>query len=155
VSIADISPIPGPSNVPKNRPKRHKSKKLKSEILSVTAMKEKLEEAERRRSNKCSKKVFLKQVKQKKKGRTIKKALFGSSSDDNIDENKICDDDSDGSNGFQNYEENNTNELCSICREFGRDNELRFQCVSCSGWTHGECRGEGTPKDYFHYFCFK
>jgi hypothetical protein len=39
VPIADISPIPGPSNVPKNRPKRYKSKKLRSEILTATPMK--------------------------------------------------------------------------------------------------------------------
>jgi hypothetical protein len=55
VPTADIFPIPGPTNVPMNRPKRHMSKKLKSEILTATPMKEKLE-AERRRSNKCSKK---------------------------------------------------------------------------------------------------
>jgi hypothetical protein len=48
VPIADISPKPGPSNVPMNRPKRHMSKKLKSEILTATPMKEKLEDAERR-----------------------------------------------------------------------------------------------------------
>lgn len=46
VPIADISPIPGPSNVPTNRPKRYKSKKLRSEILTATPMKGKLEEAE-------------------------------------------------------------------------------------------------------------
>jgi hypothetical protein len=119
-------------------------------------MKEKLEEAERRQSNKCSKKGVPKTGQNTKtKGRTIKKALFDSSSDDNIDENKICDDDSDGSHGFQKYEENNTNELCSICGEFGRDNELWFRCVSCSGWAHEGCSGQDTPKDYLRYFCFK
>jgi hypothetical protein len=39
VSIAEISPIPGPSNVPINIPKRHKYKKLRSEILTKTPMK--------------------------------------------------------------------------------------------------------------------
>jgi hypothetical protein len=67
VSTADISPIPGPSNVPMNRPKRHKSKKHKSEILTATPMKETLEEAERRRSNKFSKKDFPKAGKKKER----------------------------------------------------------------------------------------
>jgi hypothetical protein len=69
VSIADISPIPGPSNIPMNTPERHRSKKLRSKILTATPIKEKLEEAERRRSNKCSKKGVPKTGQKTKKER--------------------------------------------------------------------------------------
>ena len=49
ISVAEISPIPGPSNVSRINSRR-KPTKMRSQILTASPMKEKLEEAERRRS---------------------------------------------------------------------------------------------------------
>jgi polyhydroxyalkanoate synthesis regulator phasin len=41
-----------------------------------------------------------------------------------------------------------------VCGESGMDNELWFRRVQCSQWTHSECSGWDTPKNYKCDFCF-
>ncbi|KAF2894132.1 hypothetical protein ILUMI_12040 [Ignelater luminosus] len=57
VSVADASPIPRPSNATDKNPltKRRKTTNQRSEILTVSSIEERLEEAERRRSLKLAK----------------------------------------------------------------------------------------------------
>ncbi|KAF2901480.1 hypothetical protein ILUMI_04705 [Ignelater luminosus] len=94
VSVADVSPIPGPSNATCKNPltKRRKTTKKRLEILKASPIKERLEEAERRRSLKLTKtpKTLRKPFKRKQ----VKKALFDSSSSD-CEDNNICNDKSD------------------------------------------------------------
>jgi hypothetical protein len=56
--------------------------------------------------------------------------------------------------GFQNYEKNNTNELCyNICGEFGRDNGFNV-CRVRNGLMKNVVEKD-TQKDYICYFCLK
>ena len=32
-------------------------------------------------------------------------------------------------------------DICSVCGEFGKDNEIWFRCVMCSRWAHKDCSG--------------
>lgn len=57
--------------------------------------------------------------------------LFESSSDEDIDINKLCNY-SDHYEIVMNYEDNSARDLCLVCGEFGRDNELLLRCVLCS-----------------------
>jgi hypothetical protein len=78
----------------------------------------------------------------------IKMVLVKNSSD-NTDENKICDDGSEVSYCFQNYEDSNISELCYICGESGRSSELWFRCVPLSEWVHKEFNGKNTVVLFF------
>ncbi|KAF2901237.1 hypothetical protein ILUMI_04950 [Ignelater luminosus] len=99
VSATDISSIPKPSNVTDKRPltKRRKTTKQRSEILTATPIKERLKKAERRRS-------------------------LNSSSDG--EDNDVCDDESDNDFFLCSGETNPTKQVCSLCNDFGKDNEL-------------------------------
>ena len=46
-----------------------------------------------------------------------------------------------------------SNEICCICGEIGKDKELWYRCVLCSSWNHAECTGMDTPKNYMCDFC--
>ncbi|KAF2880299.1 hypothetical protein ILUMI_25876 [Ignelater luminosus] len=50
-------------------------------------------------------------------------------------------------------ETNTTKEVCPVCNGFGRDNELWFRCVLCSGWTHTDCSGQDTSNNSMCDFC--
>ncbi|CAG9567639.1 unnamed protein product [Danaus chrysippus] len=105
---------------------------------------------------KCIKKKHTKdkEIKSKKtttRNTRIRKAtkyLFKSddenSSLDQIDENAICDDESEYS------EEEN---LCAICLDLGKNGEMWYRCRSCGNWAHKECTGSDSPDTYICAFC--
>ncbi|XP_054259528.1 uncharacterized protein LOC128984251 [Macrosteles quadrilineatus] len=52
-----------------------------------------------------------------------------------------------------NIVEKTTLDICSICGDIGKDNELWYRCVMCSSWSHSECTGWDSAKDYICDFC--
>ncbi|KAF2890209.1 hypothetical protein ILUMI_15964, partial [Ignelater luminosus] len=120
------SPIPATPYDKNPLTKKRKTAKQRSEILTATLIKGRLEEAERHRSLKLSN--TLKTSREPYKRKQIKKALFDNASS-NRENHDVCDNDF----FFCSGETNITKEVCSLCNEFGRDNELWFRCVLCSG----------------------
>lgn len=166
VQVTDISPLPGTSksysndivskNVSKGRPKQ------KSEILTATPMKEKLEEAERNREtrkrkkettkitgkNKGNRKRRTKTFKNQKQKSVRRRIEFSESeTEEEADEKNLCDDDEDDDIEPLNCD------VCLVCNEFGRDNEMWYRCVNCGRWSHEECSGWDSPEDYFCDLC--
>jgi hypothetical protein len=72
---------------------------------------------------------------------------FESSEDEMIEEEPCDDDSSDDADPLDTI-------ACLVCGEFGMDNELWYRYVHCSRWTHSECSGWDTPKNYKCDFCF-
>lgn len=75
----------------------------------------------------------------------MQKKLFNDgskSSDNSVDDiNNLCDDEEpDDSPGAFNQD------ICSVCREFGKDNEIWFRCAMCLHYTHYNRKPDG-------YFC--
>lgn len=56
------------------------------------------------------------------------------------------DDDTDIEDDYQNR--------CLICDDYGRDNEMWYICVLCGRWAHQECSGYDSPEDYKCDLCF-
>lgn len=65
------------------------------------------------------------------------------SSTDQVDENTICDDESE-------YSEEEA--LCAICLDTGKSGEMWYRCRSCGNWAHKECSGSDRP-DFICAFC--
>lgn len=166
--LTDLSPIPVMATAgleKKNNRKQH------SVIMTGTPMKTVLVEAKKKKELKEKKKtskalkVSTKKsvisrnkhaVKQKKmctknKTKTCRRQIRfdSSSSEDDIDEKDICDDNED--DDMFNLLDQST-EVCIICGEFG-SNELWYRCVLCSKWAHSECSGYDTPENYVCDFC--
>lgn len=154
VRVSDISPIPNKmkSNSHKNlirgRPKG------KSVILTATPEKSKLEtqlsirlkKEQEAVKNKYHKIKILKPKLQgvtKKKKKTVKKKLIldESSSEEDVDLKDICND-----NELDDIDINV--DVCLVCGEFGKDGEIWFRCVICSGWSHEDCSGWDSPENY-------
>lgn len=101
---------------------------------------------------KCSKGKCKKQNLTKNKvvkaAKKAKKYLFNSDGDDSsadqVDENAICDDESE-------YSEEET--LCAICLDTGKSGEMWYRCRSCGNWAHKECSGSDSPDSYICAFC--
>ena len=69
------------------------------------------------------------------------------------DISNICDDEMDDMEVIIPGTETEPNELCCICDEAGKDNELWYRCVECSCWNHAECTGVDSPKNYMCDSC--
>lgn len=65
------------------------------------------------------------------------------SSTDQVDENTICDDESE-------YSEEEA--LCAICLDTAKSGEMWYRCRSCGNWAHKECSGSDRP-DFICAFC--
>jgi hypothetical protein len=79
-----------------------------------------------------------------------RKVLQETSSESDSDSNVImCDDNSDD----EMDDEGNTQNLCTICKEFGQDNEMWYRCTICSLWTHAMCSGWDSAEGYICDFC--
>lgn len=59
-----------------------------------------------------------------------------STDESSIDEAAICDDESEYS------DEHN---VCTICSDVGKNNELWYRCRSYGNWAHSECSGFDEP----------
>lgn len=104
----------------------------------------------RGKCNKRTKDVGIKRKQATTKNKQAKKAkknLFKSdedSSTDEVDENKLCDDESE-------YSEEQA--LCAICLDTGKSGEMWYRCRSCGHWAHQECSGSDRPDSYVCAFC--
>lgn len=157
VSVADISPIPGPSKIVPGRRITNR-KKQRSEILTATPLKEQLEKTENQRLLKVNRKQIAKgkgstkvysstNDKKGKKKRVVRTVFTSSSSEEDVDESKLCDDDE------LDDLDSQSKEICLLCGEFGANNELWFRCISCSRWAHQECSGAETAMNYICDYC--
>ncbi|KAF2894280.1 hypothetical protein ILUMI_11895 [Ignelater luminosus] len=80
-----------------------------------------------------------------------KKFLFKdntSSSDELVNYHNICDDNS------SDYVDDDSN-MCMICCESGKSNELWYRCRACGEWAHAQCSGSDSVKDYVCDFCIR
>lgn len=162
------------SLIPKDKREKQKVKKSgrekqHSEILTSTPVKQKLEERQTRKiKKKESEKALKNPVKRRLKSsletkinkkKKQKKQQLSESSESSIDDpESLCDDDElddiDLDLGRDlDLSVKETNELCGICGETGKDRELWYRCVFCSAWNHAECAGVDTPKNYLCDFC--
>lgn len=162
-------------------PKRNKTSQIKkkirqkqhSEILTSTPIKQKLKEANEKRKIKEEK--MSANLPDKKKRKTVvrrlnllrgkknnkgKKKMNNETSDSSeisdLDINQLC-----HNEGLNDLTTNapscskTPNEVCYICGETGRDNEMWYRCVICATWNHAECTGVDSPKDYMCDFCLQ
>lgn len=151
VSIAEISPIPGPSGI-SSRPmtSRRGRKKQHSEHLTSTPMKQILEEKAKKRQIKEMK--TINQTVAQKKSKTVRQLSYksrrvSSSEDEGAEgEEEISYEDSDDDLDILDIVDHDgvltaNEELCCVCGEFGRDREVWYKCsnVKCGNWTHKDC----------------
>lgn len=97
-----------------------------------------IKEEKRKTNNKANKKA--------------KKILFKddtSSSDESVNHHNIYYDDS-----SSDYVDEGSN-MCMICCESGKSNELWYRCRACSKWAHAQCSGSDSAKDYVCDFCVR
>lgn len=158
-SFADILNVLSPRPNVAAKSKKVNRHKQHSEVLTSTPMKEVFEEKKDKKNKRemkgnKSKKILIGKSKDKrqeknklpeKKLNKVTKYLFqdSTSQESSIDEN-IHDDDSEYS-----HEEN----VCMICNDIGKDEELWYRCRACGKWAHSECSGYDHPKDYLCNFC--
>lgn len=100
------------------------------------------------------------QINGRKKFKTIKKSkktcrrqisFQDTTSEDEVDEDMICDD-----NEFDDVVIlfSNDTEMCLVCGEYSTT-ELWYRCVACGKWAHSECSGFDSPENYKCDFCQK
>lgn len=118
-------------------------------------MKAVLEDKKRKREERNKKKVSSQnkvtvahKTKQKKRYRRNLNKIFDSDSE--LDEEPVCDDNSDDDIPIESE-----CEQCLICNEFGRDGELWYRCTTCGLWAHSECSGWDDPENYMCDICLK
>lgn len=180
-SFMVFAPVPK-KKIKLNEKKLVQREKQHSELLTSTPMKVKLEEVERKRKVNASKKKereikkaarmltmkeekIAKISKDKKLGtktKTVKRrnktiVEDKTSEESEADVKALCqDEDSDiDINDIvdPNAVEKTSSDLCSVCGDVGKDRELWYRCVSCSSWSHAECTGWDSPKNYICDFC--
>ena len=156
VRVVDISPVPNKVLSSNENKGRCKSRKQQSQILTGTPMKEKLEDTERKREINKRRKETKNQKENKNIGKKQRKAcsrqldLSESESDiEGVNEEELCDDDENDDIGPPNYD------VCLVCDEFGRDNEMWYRCVGCGRWCHAECSGWDSPDGYLCDLCLR
>lgn len=156
-SFIEILSIASTSN-PKPKEKRKVREKQHSEIFTSTPMKDVLEEKE----NKKQQRLDTNKRKQENIQR-IKRNVVGDDGlmkemtlnpkvslpklrEKSISHNKKPKyNEEDELNNLENSEDDNddniTEDVCTICGEFGKNGELWIRCTICSGWAHKECTG--------------
>lgn len=102
---------------------------------------------------KCAKDKRVKRRQTTTKSQRVKKAkinLYKSDDEEtsveDLDENLICDDESE-------YSEEET--LCAICSDTGKSGEMWYRCRSCGSWAHKECSGSDHAASYICAFCLE
>lgn len=162
LSFREILPIPGCSGT--NDKGKKVGKKQHSEIFTSTPMKEMLEKkenAKQERLKKTNRALELAKIK------GIKKQVFANFDDTSVLANKNTNNKQDkpklkkknlvSYHGCDKEEENSdaevTEDICSICGEFGKNRELWLRCVNCAGWAHKQCTNGESKKTYVCDFC--
>ncbi|KAK4879100.1 hypothetical protein RN001_007246 [Aquatica leii] len=49
---------------------------------------------------------------------------------------------------FEGSDNEVTEDICIICGEFGKNNEMWIRCVMCGQWAHQACSVDGKDEDY-------
>ncbi|KAG5875273.1 hypothetical protein JTB14_033481 [Gonioctena quinquepunctata] len=173
VPIVLISPVP----VPRGKTKKNPRPKQHSEILTSTPFKEVLDGKDRKKRIKMEKanaaktnlrissetkgnemksknkmkgkqkktpKIKVKNTKTKKRTREI--ISESDSDEESYDNDELCDDD-------ELDDVSDAGETCSVCGDFGKDNEVWFRCTCCGIWSHKACTGTERPDNYICDFC--
>lgn len=170
-SFFSIAPIPKRKKI--SQIKKNIRQKQHSEILTSTPIKNKLEESKRKRKireekmsanlpnkkkrNSVVRRLNLLRGKKNNKG---KKKINNETSDlsdiSDLDADQLLDDeDLNALTTNQPSCSKTPNEVCYICGETGRDNEMWYRCVICATWNHAECTGVDSPKDYMCDSCLQ
>ena len=68
-----------------------------------------------------------------------------STSEEDIDETKLCDDE-ELDDGIDLLSKDT--EMCLLCGEYGKKTELWCHCVHCGKWAHADCSGYDSPENY-------
>ncbi|XP_069671644.1 uncharacterized protein [Periplaneta americana] len=149
-----VSPLPSRPNKNNVGICRERSKQ-QSQIFTKTPVKAVLEDKKRKREERNKKKVSSQnkvtvahKTKQKKRYRRNLNKIFDSDSE--LDEEPVCDDNSDDDIPIESE-----CEQCLICNEFGRDGELWYRCTTRGLWAHSECSGWVDPENYMCDICLK
>lgn len=158
LSFYNILPVPSASPTNKRSVSRAKQH---SQILTESPLKEQLEEQAKKKKEKAEKgnkkenaekgkkpKVMLK----KKKGfkKNLRKLLQSDSEEEDIDERTLCQDDD-----LDDMENEDNNEICLICDEYGKGGELWYRCTVCGHWVHELCSGWDTAENYKCDICLR
>jgi len=95
-----------------------------------------------------------KQIRRRPKHEVHKKVKFLESDSEysDFDEKPLCDDSDTSDINLENVV---GEEICLICGEFGRNDELCYRCVICALWCHEECSGWDSPVNYTCDLCLK
>lgn len=165
VSFSTISPLPDKNKKQEKGKGQGKRSKQHSLILTSSPMKTVLEEKEKKRTlkkekeEKAKKQKVCKQIKKNskktipKRNKEKTKNYSTSSSEDELDENLLYDDDENCDEQYFDDQQPLVNELCIICHEFGKNKELWYRCVSCGNWVHALCSGANSADGYMCIFC--
>ena len=88
---------------------------------------------------------------QKKPGTTkkkicAKKLTYDNSSSDSSDDSDIL------KYNDSSSDEEEIDEICAICGEFGKA-EMWYRCTHCGSWVHKQCSGQASAKNYVCDYC--
>lgn len=142
---------------------KHRLEKLLEDPKIVPKQKLKILKSKKRKPTKVEKKSHIKLSKAKcsatvKGENKIKKrcrrqiSFEESSSEEEFDESKLCDDNESDDN-IDLFSKDT--EMCLVCGEFGTKTELWFRCVFCGKWAHADCSGFDSAENYTCDFCSK
>lgn len=152
VTFNDIIPIPSCSNaIPK--PERN-VKKQHSIIFTSTPLKEDLERKDKNKQNKITaekvKKVKKNIMMEEKDSTILKQKPDRQKKAVNYKEfeGEDCEKDNDDDRDLDINED-----ICLLCGEFGKNNELWLRCVMCGQWAHKACTGTTKEKKFICDFC--
>uniref|UniRef100_A0A2A4J4D1 Ig-like domain-containing protein n=1 Tax=Heliothis virescens TaxID=7102 RepID=A0A2A4J4D1_HELVI len=156
ITVRDLLPLPSKSM---EKTKNILSRKQHASVLTGTPNKQALIEKENRKILK-EKKLKIKPEKEtiKRKGKSIevkkakrrvlqdKNKRNDSTSDSEIEMTDLREDeDTDADDDYENK--------CIICDDYGQNNELWYRCVLCGLWAHAECSGCDSPEGYICDLC--
>ncbi|ESO05996.1 hypothetical protein HELRODRAFT_160101 [Helobdella robusta] len=115
--------------------RKTKRKKLTSRVLTDTPVKEEL------RVQQTREEIKKRPIMNKRKLQQNKKNQISEESNRVTKKNKIK---------RQLYAEK---DICVMCGEAGRDNEMWFRCRNCAKWAHELCTSVSSAVDYICEFC--
>lgn len=142
--LVELSPLPKPP-----QKKKHNRGKQKSAILTDTPNRERLKEAAEKRSERkrlLEERQKKTQNKSGKPKKNTKKKLFDESESEDISESELCDDEL---SDIQSDE----NDVCLICGDTSKKDEMWYQCMICLKWAHALCSGADSPEGYVCDLC--
>lgn len=163
ISFEEVLPLPGPSKSQAQPIKRKRSTKQTSQIITASPNKDVLIEKANKKLN----------MKKKKNTMAVKRDIFSKDNDQKsiAEKNRVklprdCrtktlkssnldqgSDDSDESNDDEDRDKNVVDQnICLVCGEFGKNNEIWLRCVYCGNWAHKACT-DGEKKLFVCDYC--